>query len=99
MTNEEKEMYEFLEALLSIDEFDLGDPVGSDRVGEYTIDTCDTIDQGYETAIQKNEGNWIIVQRYDNREKAETGHKVWCAMCTTNPVKVFSVQTRKYEEF
>ena len=57
MTNEEKEMYEFLEALLSMDEFELGDPVGSDRVGEYTIDTCDTIDQGYETAIQKNEGD------------------------------------------
>ena len=99
MFDEEKELSELLEALLSMDEFELGDLVGIDQVGEYTVDTCDTIDQGYETAIQKNEGDWIIVQRYDNRESAETGHKVWCAMCAINPVKVFSIQTRQYEEF
>lgn len=25
--------------------------VGNDKVGKYTIDTCDTCDQGYETAL------------------------------------------------
>lgn len=28
-----------------------GEEVGRDTVGEYTIDTCYTVDQGWETAI------------------------------------------------
>ena len=30
---------------------ELSDLVGRDTVGDYTIDTCYTIDQGYETAV------------------------------------------------
>lgn len=73
--------------------------VGTDTVGEYTIDTCFTLDCGYETGIRKGEGSWIIVQRYRDREQAEKGHAIWMAMCEAKPVKAWSVQTKNYEEF
>ena len=75
------------------------DTIDTEIVGEYIIDTCHTIDCGWETAIRKGSGDWIIVSRYENKEKAEKGHGIWAAMCTINPTKVWSVQTRKYEEF
>ena len=78
---------------------ELSDLVGRDTVGDYTIDTCYTIDQGYETAVWVEGGEIIIVQRYPNRELAEKGHKVWCATCTCKPEKVYSVQTDRYESF
>lgn len=78
---------------------DLSDLVGRDIVGDYTIDTCYTIDQGYETAIWVENGEIIIVQRYPNRELAEKGHKAWCVLCIINPKKVYSVQTEQYENF
>ena len=37
------------------------DKVGHDVIGDYTIDTCDTVDQGYETAMWKGDGDIIIV--------------------------------------
>lgn len=73
--------------------------VGNDTIGEYTVDTCFTLDCGYETGIRKGEGDWIIVQRYRDREQAEKGHGIWMAMCETKPVKAWSVQTKNYEEF
>lgn len=78
---------------------ELSDVVGRDTVGDYIIDTCYTVDQGYETAVWVEGGEIIIVQRYPNRELAEKGHKVWCVACLTNPEKVYSVQTDRYESF
>lgn len=78
---------------------ELSDLVGRDTVGDYTIDTCYTIDQGYETAVWVEGGEIIIVQRYSNRELAEKGHKVWCMTCLTKPEKIYSVQTNRYESF
>ncbi len=78
---------------------ELSDLVGRDTVGDYTIDTCYTIDQGYETAVWVEGGEIIIVQRYPNRELAEKGHKVWCMICLTKPEKIYSVQTEQYESF
>lgn len=76
---------------------DLSDLVDRDIIGDYTIDTCYTIDQGYETAIWKGGGDIVIVQRYPDRKLAESGHKVWCAVCITKPEQVYSVQTERYE--
>lgn len=78
---------------------ELADVVGRDTVGDYTIDTCYTIDQGYETAVWVEGGEIVIVQRYPNRELAEKGHVVWCAVCLSNPEKIYSVQTGRYESF
>lgn len=75
------------------------DVVGNDEVGDYVIDTCYTIDAGYETAVWKDCGDIIIVQRYPDRKSAEKGHSIWCGVCKLNPTKVWSVQTDRYEEF
>ena len=79
--------------------YNRGDVVGNDKIGEYTIDTCYTRDCGYETGIVKGDGDWIIVQRHPNRADAEKGHAVWQMVCTSNPIKAYSVQTGHYEEF
>ena len=76
---------------------ELTDIVGRDTIEDYTIDTCYTVDQGYETAIWKDKGDIVVVQRYPDRESAEAGHKVWCAACLCKPEQVFSVQTGFYE--
>lgn len=73
--------------------------VGRNTVGEYTIDTCYTIDQGWETAVWKNNGDIIIVARYASKESALEGHNDWVAACALNPTEVWSVQTEQYETF
>lgn len=73
------------------------DIIGNDIVGDYTIDTCDTLDAGYETAIWKNGGEIVIVQRYPDKNAAEKGHAIWCGICELNPTKIYSVQTERYE--
>lgn len=94
----EDELMRFIEALTNREDF-RKEVIGTDEVGEYTIDTCNTPDCGYETGICKNNGYWIIVQRYDTREQAELGHKIWMSVCAANPVGAYSVQTRQYEDF
>ena len=76
-----------------------GEVVGNDIVGEYTIDTCDTSDHGWETAVRKGEGAWVIVGRYENKELALQGHTDWVSVCTLNPTKAWSVQLDEYVEF
>lgn len=68
-------------------------------VGDYTIDSCYTFDEGYETAIWKNVTKIIIVERYADKEKMEEGHEKWCAFCENNPKEVFSAQSDEIEEF
>lgn len=75
------------------------DKVGRDTVGAYTIDTCDTVDQGYETAMWKDEGNIIIVERYPDKERAETGHAKWVEFAKTKPEHVYSVQVDEHVDF
>ncbi len=75
------------------------DAVGHDEVGDYTIDTCYTVDQGWETAVWKGEHDMIIVGRYASKEDAKRGHDDWCAVCAHNPVKAWSVQCDCYEYF
>lgn len=72
---------------------------GNDIVGNYTVDTCFTVDQGYETAIWKGNGEIIVVQRHANKEEAIKGHALWIEYCKLNPVCVYSPQTDRVEVF
>ena len=80
-------------------DYSKADKVGNDIIGDYTIDTCDTIDQGYETAMWKDDGDIIIVERYPNKMRAEIGHSKWCEFAKTNPKFVYSVQLDEYVNF
>lgn len=75
------------------------DKVGHDVIGDYTIDTCYTVDQGYETAMWKDDGDIIIVERYPNKMRAEIGHSKWCEFAKTNPKFVYSVQLDEFVNF
>ena len=80
-------------------DYSKADKVGNDVIGDYTIDTCDTMDQGYETAMWKDDGDIIIVERYPNKMRAEIGHSKWCEFAKTNPKFVYSVQLDEYVNF
>lgn len=80
-------------------DYSKADKVGNDIIGDYTIDTCDTMDQGYETAIWKDDGDIIIVERYPNKMRAEIGHSKWCEFAKTNPKFVYSVQLDEFVNF
>ena len=80
-------------------DYSKADKVGNDVIGDYTIDTCDTVDQGYETAMWKGDGDIIIVERYPNKMRAEIGHSKWCEFAKTNPKFVYSVQLDEYVNF
>lgn len=80
-------------------DYSKADKVGNDVIGDYTIDTCDTVDQGYETAMWKDNGDIIIVERYPNKMRAEIGHSKWCEFAKTNPKFVYSVQLDEFVNF
>ena len=80
-------------------DYSKADKVGNDIIVDYTIDTCDTVDQGYETAMWKDDGDIIIVERYPNKMRAEIGHSKWCEFAKTNPKFVYSVQLDEYVNF
>ena len=80
--------------------YDTAEKVGRDEVNGYTIDTCYTIDQGWETAVWYEDYPMIIVARYPDKEMAAQGHQNWVETCTTNrPSYAFSVQTDRIESF
>ena len=77
-----------------------GETVGRDEINNYTIDTCYTVDQGWETAVWYKNYPMIIVARYPDKETAAQGHQSWVETCTTNrPTHAFSVQTDRIESF
>ena len=80
-------------------DYSKADKVGNDVIGDYTIDTCDTVDQGYETAMWKDDGDIIIVEQYPNKMRAEVGHSKWCEFAKTNPKFVYSVQLDEFVNF
>ena len=80
--------------------YDAAEKVGHDEVNDYTVDTCFTIDQGWETAVWYKEYPMIIVARYPDKATAQRGHDEWVQTCTTNkPTHAFSVQTDRIEYF
>lgn len=77
-----------------------GEVVGRDEVNNYTIDTCYTVDQGWETAVWYMEYPMIIVARYPDKETATQGHNNWIETCRDNhPTHALSVQTDCIESF
>lgn len=68
--------------------------VARDKVNDYVVDTCYTVDQGYETAIWKEErlDRMIITQRYKTKKDAIDGHSLWVEYCELNPLGAYSVQ-------
>lgn len=52
------------------------------------VDTCAVTDStwSYETAVMHpayNDGKWVIVEGYETKEKAQTGHKRWVKKMTS----------------
>ena len=76
-----------------------GEIIGRHKIGDYTVDTCYTLDCGWETAVCKGEGDWIVVARYETREQAQEGHEDWIYACGCFPTSAWSIQTERYEEF
>ncbi len=68
------------------------DLIGRDQVDDYTIDTCLTADQDYETAVWVADHNMVIVARYATREEAVLGHREWVNRCKSHPSSAYSVQ-------
>ena len=91
-------LFDLLFGIMNND-YSKADKVGNDVIGDYTIDTCDTVDQGYETAMWKDNGDIIIVERYPNKMRAEVGHSKWCEFAKTNPKFVYSVQLDEFVNF
>lgn len=80
-------------------DYSKADKVGRDVIGDYTINTCDTVDQGYETAMWKGDGDIIIVERYPDKARAEQGHQKWVDFAKMKPKDVYSVQVDAHVNF
>lgn len=91
-------LFDLLFGIMNND-YSKADKVGNDVIGDYTIDTSDTVDQGYETAMWKDNGDIIIVERYPNKMRTEVGHSKWCEFAKTNPKFVYSVQLDEFVNF
>lgn len=72
--------------------YEKADKVGRTTTNGYTVDTCDTVDQGWETAVWYGENEIVIVERYADKETATQGHAKWVEFCKGNPTEVWSVQ-------
>jgi hypothetical protein len=65
---------------------DFRDTAITDKIVNITVDTCYTHDTGkWETGIEKNGDNWVIVEMYEGEEEAKKGHKKWVSEVTKNP--------------
>ena len=73
-----------------------GERIAKTRVGDYTVSTIDTPDQGWETAIWKQDGEIVLVARYETREEAQIGHNDWICACKLNPTVAWSIQFDQY---
>jgi len=67
---------------------------------EITIDTCAVTDsdEPYETGIKHpkyKDGEWVIVEMYNSKEEAETGHNKWVKIMTSDnlPEELVDVST------
>ena len=59
--------------------------VFNNKIGNIVVNTCIGFDtKKWETGIEKK-GNWTIVEQYETREKAKTGHSKWVKKIKANP--------------
>ena len=49
------------------------------------VDTYNSTDYGWGTGISIDEGNFVIVEEYFDKEKAYKGHKRWVKKMQRNP--------------
>lgn len=55
------------------------------NIGGQTVDTVFAGDEGkWETGIERD-GEWIIVEQYDDKNSAENGHKKWVNKLKKSP--------------
>ena len=98
MTEEEKFILEVFESLLDGDAYLRGEEIGYDEVTipdgtVVIIDTCDTADCGFETAIRIRGADgeilhdWIIVERYETAELAKIGHDKYTTELKSDSLK------------
>lgn len=64
---------------------------------DFVIDTCEVAyaSPPYETGIKHkrlNDGNWIIVQKYDTLEKAQEGHNKWIKKLNDTPFEQLTLE-------
>jgi len=66
--------------------------IGKDFLDHYAVSTCDTYDNGLETAVSSGSG-WHVVERYESKEEACSGHERWVEKLrvVTGPLKVRSI--------
>lgn len=57
----------------------------TDHVGNFTVDTVETPDAGWETGVSGADGTWYILDRYNNTNEAMSGHAKWAQYLKTNP--------------
>ena len=72
----------------TLSDFDNGREMFTDKIGDTTVDTNCTPDTGlWETGIERLsiEGNWVIVEQYEDRDHAVAGHKKWVGLMTEYP--------------
>ena len=74
--------------------------VKNTKQGRYIIDTCYCNDtEKFETAINKDNGQWIVVEEYETKELAKNGHKKWVEFTKANPQKAYSIQLETFIMF
>lgn len=60
--------------------------VFNDDIGTHTVDTVKPTDTGtWETGVEPRGKSWIIVEQYEDKTKAEIGHKKWVKTLKDNP--------------
>jgi hypothetical protein len=65
--------------------------VANTVVGELVVDTCRVTDSAfpYETGVEHpnyNNGEWVVVEHYNSKVDAQTGHDKWVKIMTTKPL-------------
>ena len=68
--------------------------VAKTRVYDYLVSTV-AKDGKYETAIKLLDRDYIVVQRYDNKDYAKIGHKKWVDFCGNKPLYALDVDTKE----
>jgi len=68
------------------------------KLGSFTVDTCNTVDKGWETGIEPQGKSWIIVESYEGESQAKEGHKKWVESLTKNPEQELKDINYTYEE-
>lgn len=60
-----------------------------EEFNEIIVDTCEAPDTGcWETGIsspESNDGNFVIVEQYQDKTKAQKGHRKWLRRMKKNP--------------